>query len=156
MTRRISVVTLLVALCAFFVFWAGSASAIQVPPYTGDEEDTTAVSGPLDFRDAPAGTGLTECPQAGMRDKNPHPLDKRVKDDAEKVGDTGNDVRANQDYACMPQDETAIDQNPLNQRNYVGGANDYRLGWGTSGFYSTTDNGNFFAPIEEPVACRAR
>jgi len=24
----------------------------------------------------------------------------------------------------------------------VAGANDYRLGWGTSGFYSTTDNGN--------------
>ena len=26
-------------------------------------------------------------------------------------------------------------------RNIVGGANDYRLGWGTSGFYASTDNG---------------
>ena len=41
----------------------------------------------------------------------------------------------------MPQDETAIDQNPNVEGNYVAGANDYRLGWGTSGFYSTTDNG---------------
>ncbi|MFL5929456.1 MAG: sialidase family protein [Gaiellaceae bacterium] len=132
----------LVTLCAFFALWATSASAVVDPPFADDEDATTPVSGPLDFRDAPAGTGLTECPQAGLRDKNPHPLDQRVKDDAERVGDTGNDVRANQDYSCQPQDETAIDQNPLNQRNYVGGANDYRLGWGTSGFYATTDNGN--------------
>src|SRR3954447_2678976 len=141
MRRRIGLFGLLLTISAFFVFWAASASAIEDPPFA-DDEDTIAFSGALDFRDTPAGTGLTECPQAGLRDKNPHPLDKRVKDDAEKVGDTGNDVRANQDYACMPQDETAIDQNPLNQRNYVGGANDYRLGWGTSGFYATTDNGN--------------
>jgi hypothetical protein len=132
----------LLTLCTFFVFWAASASAIEDPPFADDDNDTTAVSGALDFRDTPAGTGLTECPQAGMRDKNPHPLDQRTKDAAERVGDTGNDVRANQDYSCMPQDETAIDQNPLNQRNYVGGTNDYRLGWGTSGFYATTDNGN--------------
>src|SRR4051794_6353095 len=132
----------LVTLCAFFALWATSASAVVDPPFAGDEDATTPVSGPLDFRDAPAGTGLTECPQAGLRDKNPHPLDLRAKDDAERVADTGNDVRANQDYSCQPQDETSIDQNPLDQRNYVGGANDYRLGWGTSGFYATTDNGN--------------
>ena len=143
MRRRIGLAGLFVLLCAILVFLAaGSASAIQDPPFADDEEDTTVFSGPLDFRDTPAGTGLTECPQAGMRDKNPHPLDRRAKDDAERVGDTGNDVRANQDYSCMPQDETVIDQNPLDQRNYVGGANDYRLGWGTSGFYSTTDGGN--------------
>ena len=42
----------------------------------------------------------------------------------------------------MPQDETTIDQNPNYPGNYVAGANDYRLGWGTSGFYSSTDNGD--------------
>jgi hypothetical protein len=139
---RIAPGGLLLILCAFFAFSVGSARAVEDPPFADDENDTTALSGPLDFRDAASGTNLTECPQAGMRDKNPHPLDQRQKDDAERVGDTGNDVRANQDYSCMPQDETSIDQNPLNQRNYVGGANDYRLGWGTSGFYATTDNGS--------------
>src|SRR3954447_8782415 len=133
---------LLVVLCAFFLFWVATAGAVSDPPFADDDEGTTAFSGPLDFRDAASGTNLTECPQAGLRDKNPHPLDSRVKDDVEKLSDTGNDARANQDYSCQPQDETAIDQNPLDQRNYVGGANDYRLGWGTSGFYATTDNGN--------------
>src|ERR687884_214488 len=32
--------------------------------------------------------------------------------------------------------------NPTNPRNAIAGANDYRLGWGTSGFYVTTDSGN--------------
>ncbi len=45
----------------------------------------------------------------------------------------------NQDYTCLPQDEMSIFVNPLDTRNIVGGANDYRLGWGSSGFYSTTD-----------------
>ena len=128
-------------LAAFLALWAGRASAIEDPPFS-DDEDTTAVSGPLEFRDTPAGTNLTECPQAGLRDTNPKPLDKRAKDDTEKKAEQGGDIRANQDYSCLPQDETAIDQNPKVARNYVGGANDYRLGWGTSGFYATTDNGN--------------
>jgi hypothetical protein len=140
--RYIGLSGVIVLLCAVFIVWSGAASAISEPPFADDEEDTTPLSGPLDFRDTPAGTGLTECPQAGMRDKNPHPLDHRAKDDAERVADAGNDVRANQDYSCMPQDETVIDQNPLDQTNFVGGANDYRLGWGTSGFYSTTDKGS--------------
>jgi hypothetical protein len=133
---------MLSVLCALFLFSVASASAIPDPPFGDDDDAPITLSGPLDFRDAVSGTNLTECPQAGMRDKNPHPLDKRAKDDVEKISDQGNDVRANQDYSCQPQDETAIDQNPQNQRNYIGGANDYRLGWGTSGFYATTDNGN--------------
>src|SRR5207244_558213 len=119
---------MLAVLCALFMFWVTSAAAIPDPPFIDDEDAPIALSGPLDFRDAVSGTNLTECPQAGLRDKNPHPLDRRTKDDVERIADTGNDVRANQDYSCQPQDETAIDQNPLNQRNYVGGANDYRLG----------------------------
>ncbi len=74
-------------------------------------------------------------------DTKPKPLDRRQKDEAEKKSNEGGDVRANQDYSCLPQDETAIDVNPVNDKNIVGGANDYRLGWGTSGFYSSTDNG---------------
>jgi len=138
---RIALGGLLVILCAFFAFSVGSARAIEDPPFADDENDTTALSGPLDFRDAVSGTNLTECPQAGLRDKSPHPLNHLAKDDVARISDSGNDVRANQDYSCQPQDETAIDQNPLDQQNYVGGANDYRLGWGTSGFYATTDNG---------------
>jgi hypothetical protein len=41
----------------------------------------------------------------------------------------------------MPQDETSIDTNPTDTSNMVAGANDYRLGWGTSGFYATTNGG---------------
>jgi hypothetical protein len=139
--RPLGVAGACVALLAFFALWVGAASAIEDPPFS-DEEDTTAVSGPLDFRDQSGGTNITECPQAGLRDTNPKPLDHRAKDDTEKKSEGGGDVRANQDYSCLPQDETAIDQNPKALRNFVGGANDYRLGWGTSGFYATTDNGN--------------
>jgi hypothetical protein len=129
------------AIAAFLALWAGSASGIPEPPFADDEDDTTAVSGPLDFRDAPAGTNVTECPQAGLRDARPQPLDRRQKDDTERKGEGGGDIRVNQDFACMPQDETALDQNPKAARNYVAGANDYRLGWGTSGFYASTDSG---------------
>src|SRR5207253_5033820 len=98
------------------------------------------VSGALDFRDVSGGTNVTECPQAGLSGDRAHPLDKRAGDRAEQKS-TGNDRRLNQDFACFPQDETAVDQNPKAPRNYLAGANDYRLGWGTSGFYATTDGG---------------
>jgi hypothetical protein len=129
-----------VLLAAFLALWAGRASAVEDPPFA-DDEDTTALSGALDFRDESGGTNVTECPQAGLRDAQSKPLDKRAKDDTEKKADQGGDIRVNQDYSCLPQDETAIDQNPKVSRNLVAGANDYRLGWGTSGFYATTDNG---------------
>jgi len=133
----------LFAIAAFIVLWGGTA-ARAVPLSEGlfsDEDDAAMVSGPIDFRDTAAGTNLTECPQAGLRTAVPRPLDRRQKDEAEKKGEGGTDTRVNQDFSCMPQDETALDQNPRSARNYVLGANDYRLGWGTSGFYSTTDNG---------------
>jgi hypothetical protein len=134
----------LTAIAAFIVLWGGSA-ANAVPLSEGlfsDEDDAAMVSGPIDFRDTSGGTNVTECPQAGLRDRNPAPLDRRTKDDTEKKAEGGGDIRVNQDYSCLPQDETVIDQNPRASKNYVAGANDYRLGWGTSGFYSTTDNGN--------------
>ena len=127
-------------LCAFFVFWAGAASGVPDPPFAEDE-DTTGLSGALDLRDSNGSTNVTECPQAGLRDAKPKPLNHHAMDEAEKKSDAGNDVRVNQDYSCMPQDETALDVNPTSTKNIVAGANDYRLGWGTSGFYTSTDNG---------------
>ena len=133
----------LVVLGGFLVMWVGSASAIQDPPWGDDEEDTTAVSGPIQYQDFNSlGNAITECPQAGLRGDNPKPLRKLATDEVEKKSNEGSNVRANQDYSCMPQDETALDINPVEKRNIVGGANDYRLGWGTSGFYASTDNGN--------------
>ena len=91
----------------------------------------------------PLGHGLTECPQAGIKPiSQPQPLDKRQKDKVEQISQNGDEQRANFEYSCFPHNETSIAVNPTNPRNAVAGANDYRLGWGTSGFYSTTDNGN--------------
>ena len=88
------------------------------------------------------GVGLTECPHAGEpSDKNPKPLDRRQKDKVEQLSTGGDDVRVNQDYSCMPQNETSIAVNPRNPKNVVAGQNDYRLGWGSSGFDASTDNG---------------
>ncbi len=128
-------------------------SATLLPPAALAEEPVTEKvaaglaaqpSGIYDFRDFNVGTGLTECPQAGTKPlKQPQPLDKRNKDQVERISENGNEERANApEYSCHPQDETSIDVNPVDPRNAVAGANDYRLGWGTSGFYATTDNGN--------------
>jgi hypothetical protein len=91
---------------------------------------------------SPAATGIniTECPQAGLKGKA-QPLDLRAKDTVERLSDRGDDIRINQDYSCFPQNETSIDVNPRENRNIVVGANDYRLGTGSSGFYATTDGG---------------
>lgn len=141
--RRVaSVLAALVGLAAFIVLWGGTAAADSSAP--GGESKSAEPSGVVEFKDVELGTGITECPQAGLRDTTPKPLDSRVKDEAEKKADQGNDVRANQDYACFPQDETSIAVNPLVPRNVVASSNDYRLGWGTSGFDSSTDNANHF------------
>jgi hypothetical protein len=99
------------------------------------------VSGSSQFKALTFGNALTECPQAGLRDTTPRPLDMRAKDAVERKSENAGDIRANQDYSCFPQDETSLDVNPKHPENIVGGANDYRLGWGTSGFYATTDGG---------------
>ena len=143
MKRSIAVLLPLLALGAFLVMWAGTASAVEDPPWANDEEDTTAVSGPIEYSDFNAlGNAITECPQAGLKGGNPTPLRKLAQDEVEKKSNEGSNIRANQDYSCLPQDETSLDVNPIEKRNIVGGANDYRLGWGTSGFYASTDNGN--------------
>jgi hypothetical protein len=50
-------------------------------------------------------------------------------------------IRVDQDLSDFPHDETAIAVNPRNPKNIVAGANDYRLGYGSSGFYSSQDGG---------------
>jgi hypothetical protein len=50
-------------------------------------------------------------------------------------------ILVNQDHSDFPHDETAIAVNPRNRNNLVAGANDYRLGYGSSGFYSSQDGG---------------
>jgi len=112
---------------------------IEPKVFIGDGGDD--VSGTSEFKGMTFGNALTECPQAGLRDTNPRPLDLRKKDAVEKKSEGGGDNRVNQDYSCFPQDETSIDVNPVHPQNIVGGANDYRLGWGTSGFYASTDGG---------------
>ena len=110
---------------------------------TDPDEAGATPSGVIDLRDVDVGTALTECPQAGApTDRQPKPLDQRAKDRVEQLSNGGNDSKTNQDFSCFPQNETSIAVNPTNPRNAVGGANDYRIGWGTSGFYATTDGGN--------------
>jgi hypothetical protein len=140
MRRLLGAAVALTALAAFLVLWGGAAAAGDASADKAGPE----LSGAAEFKDVELGTGITECPQAGLRDAKPKPLDSRVKDEAEKRADEGDDVRANQDYACFPQDETSIAVNPVVAKNVVASSNDYRLGWGSSGFDSTTDNANHF------------
>src|SRR3954471_408850 len=152
MRRASLALALLAALAALFVLAGSALSAAsdETPidvkvPYGDDDDDADAppASGAVDFRDMSLGTNITECPQAGEpSDKQPKPLDLRTKDKVEQLSNGGDDNKTNQDYACFPQDETAVHVNPTNPKNATAGANDYRLGWGTSGFYTTSDNGN--------------
>jgi hypothetical protein len=140
MKGRLTLITLVLGV-ALPAAAAQAAPPGEMPKDFKANPGAPAPSGVYEFKDQQLGTGITECPQAGKIDEHPKPLDRRVKDAAEKRS-TGNDRRVNQDYACFPQDETALDVNPTNFRNIVAGANDYRLGFGSSGFYASTDNGN--------------
>ncbi|MFN2483517.1 MAG: sialidase family protein [Candidatus Limnocylindria bacterium] len=151
MRRPSAVLVIALTLASLIVAIPGSVSGKipQIesgdPDRAGEDLEALLESSALARRDVEfTGTGLTECPQAGFKPEHqPRPLDDQRNDDkAEQVGNAGNEQRANQEFSCFPQDETSIAVNPRNPRNAVGGANDYRMGWGTSGFYSTTDNGN--------------
>jgi hypothetical protein len=133
------------AIAATFAFGVVAASAEPWKPF-GDEDQELAHVG-LGPESEPAlgvfGTGLTECPRAGEPvDKQPKPIDRRQPDKVEQLSNGGDDRIVNQDYACLPQNETSIAVNLAFPKNVVAGQNDYRLGWGSSGFDSSTDNGN--------------
>jgi hypothetical protein len=144
MTRR-----LLVAMtCMAMLFAVGAAPAIAddepaQPPKMPRDLKTFSVSGPSgtwDFNDVNLGTGITECPQARMN-VEPDEVGRAPRDEVERLSDRGDDHRANTEYSCFPQNETSIDVNPNNKKNLVAGANDYRLGWASSGFYASSDGG---------------
>src|SRR3712207_6472390 len=101
--------------------------------------------------DVTRGPALTESPQAKLPPQQPfNPLDRRKKDLAEQLSQIGDDIRVNWEFSCNPHDETSIAVNPLQQNNLVAGANDYRLGWGTSGVYASTDDGLHWYPAIIP------
>ncbi|HEX2432369.1 MAG TPA: sialidase family protein [Gaiellaceae bacterium] len=143
MRRVAALLVAAVGFITFFVLFAGSAAAdddLKQTPRALKIEQFVSPSGAFDFRDIILGTGITECPQAGMNTE-PRAVDRREVDAAERVSDRGRDTRANTEFSCFPQDETSLDTNPLDSDNVVAGANDYRLGWASSGFYATTDGG---------------
>jgi hypothetical protein len=104
-------------------------------------------SGSFDFKDVNFGTGITECPQAGMANDGPKPLDQREIDDVEQYANGGNDRRTNEEFSCFPQNEPSIDTNPTNKSNIVTGINDYRVGTGSSGFAATTNGQKWYSGI---------
>jgi hypothetical protein len=148
--RRFTVLAAAGVVAAFFVVAVGPAAG-QESGLPGDK--SVPMSGVLDFGGG-FGTGLTECPQAGEPfDKHPKPLDRRERDKVEQISNGGDDIRVNQDYSCLPQNETTIDVNPANQRNVVAGVNDYQDA--TAGFMASTDNGqhwyhNTLPVVDEP------
>ena len=120
------------ALTVMMVVWGGAAAATS----SSIPAKSPQLSGAWEFGDEARGANITECPQAGLDNQS---LRRTDRDAVERLSDRGDDVRLNQDYACMPQDEMSIAVNPTDTDNVFGGANDYRLGWGSSGFYVTTD-----------------
>lgn len=134
MNRRLAVLVALGAFAACLVVFGGTAAAGP-----GDNGKDVEMSGAVEMRDF--GFDITECPQAGLEGAQPKPLDQRQEDKVEQLSSGGGDIRLNQDYACLPHDEMSIAINPTNAQNVLGGANDYRLGWGSSGFYASTDGG---------------
>ena len=106
----------------------------------GDDEIPNDASGPLNFKGADFGNGLSTCPQAG-RTTTPSPLQDLTPDSLSQIASRSDNIRVSQDFSCFPQNEMSIDINPVNANNMVGGANDYRIGFGGSGFFSTTDGG---------------
>jgi len=98
------------------------------------------LSGTAAFKDVDLGIGITECPQARLKGIFGEPLDRRQKDQVEQYSSGGDDRRTNEEYSCFPQNETTIDTHP-NNKNLVGGVNDYRTGFPLSGFQASADNG---------------
>jgi hypothetical protein len=133
--------TVSAAFLALLALTGGAARAIPDNFEEGDD-DTITESGTADLRGLDFGMFVTQCPQAGKGlDNQPKQLENHAMDRVEQLSQQGDDRRLNQDFACLPQDETSIAINPRDGKNVVGGANDYRLGTGSSGFYTTTNNG---------------
>ena len=141
------------AVAAFLILGIGTATADvgsgTLRTNAGKAVDT---SGSFDFRDAQLGHSLTACPQAGLQPNGqPKPLDNnRSMDKVEQLSQGGDDRRANPEYSCFPQNEVSIDVNPTDPSNIMTSQNDYRLGFGSSGINSSTNNGNSFYSLIAP------
>ncbi|MFN2589980.1 MAG: sialidase family protein [Actinomycetota bacterium] len=141
MRPRLVLLTLPLVLATTVLYTGGTAVGARQPDRPRAEK-MPSLSGVAALRQLDLGTGLTECPQAGRGlDLQPRPLDRRQIDQVEQISGRGDDTRMNQDFSCFPQNETSVAVNPRRSSNVVAGQNDYRLGWGTSGFDVTTDGG---------------
>ena len=144
MSKRFRIVFALASSAAVAAMAVSAASAR--PPTTANSIADAVVgtgSGVLQYKGVAFNHLMKECPTAGEpADKNPKPLDLNAQDKVEQLSQGGDDIKVNQDYSCFPQNETSVAVNPLQPKNVVAGQNDYRLGWGTSGFDASTDNGN--------------
>jgi hypothetical protein len=151
--RRYLLVFALPVLAAVMIVFGGTAAGEVPSPFAQADAKTPPTSGALDF-DRAIGNGLTECPQAGLENRDPKPLDLRDKDKIEQISGGGDDIRVNQDYSCLPQDETSIDVSPATPRNIITGVNDYMNANQT--FWASTDNGehwygDMFPPVDVPA-----
>jgi hypothetical protein len=131
------------ATCGALVFGSSGAASAEGPNIWDHKSslNNLPASGALEFADLIFGHAITECPQARLDKYGPLPLDRRTLDRVEQYSEGGDDRRTNEEYSCLPQNETSIDTNPVVEKNLVAGANDYRLGVGSSGVYASTDNG---------------
>ena len=120
---------IVLGLVAAFALLGGVAGG-QAPPDPGDDTKRTPTggrqggpaappSGSYEWKDVEFGTGITECPQARLKKVFQDPLDRRTIDRAEQYSEGGNDRRVNEEYSCFPQNETAIDVNPVVPRNLI-------------------------------------
>ena len=153
--RKSTGIVLIAASVVVLLAMAGAAVSSAATPSVGpgvskftptqgrQQAGGASQSGIYDFSDQDLGIGITECPQAGNTNPNKE-LRRRDVDDVEHVSSRGDDRRSNEDYSCFPQNEVSIDVNPLNSSNFLIGANDYRLGTGSSGFHATTNGGKTF------------
>ena len=141
--RFISLASVVATIAALMVLDAGPATARPRPnEETFERRFESFGLGPATQAIQPANR-LTECPQAGLTDRDPSPLDLRKIDVVEQISNSDeiDDIRVNQDYSCLPQNETSVEVNPKRPRNVLAGQNDYRMGWATSGFGASSNFG---------------
>ncbi|HEX8100359.1 MAG TPA: sialidase family protein [Actinomycetota bacterium] len=147
MRRLISLASVMATIVALLSLNMGTASARIKPNWERFEEKYEDLA--LSERNTPGnpafqGIGITECPHARDVGERPKPIDHIKFDKVAQLSSVGDDIRVNQDYTCLPQNETSIAVNPTIPSNVVGGQNDYQLGWGSSGFDSSTDGGRLW------------
>jgi hypothetical protein len=107
--------------CLFLMLAFFAAVVVLLPCLTAQEKATPSKSGVVEVSPPPA---LLNRLTPGLLG-----------------GGAGPNVRANQDVTPEPQNETTIAVNPADPYNIVGGANDYRNGDATVGWYTSFDGG---------------